>query len=135
MLVALTALLLFLLSPSAQAQRCGAYWVRVSVTGESGTAPEGASVFVTPELKVRWEPPKFTADAAAPGLFTLTLSEHDLVKGEYELHVKAPKFKAYSQKISFPHCQTQVIKVKLEKDRERPSRRRRRRVGQKGQRA
>lgn len=129
MLVVQSALLLLILSPSADAQRCGAYWIRVYVAGESGSPLKGASVFVTPEVVVRWGPRRFEPYPATPGLFILTLGEHNVVKGEYELHVKASKFKAYSQKIRFPQCQTQDIKVKLEQDRKRTSQKRRRRTG------
>jgi hypothetical protein len=120
-----SVLVLLTLSSSASAQRCGTYGVGVHVKDKFGRAVKDAQVTVTPPLKViKASMGEFRTSAEMPGYFYLFLLEHDLILGEYELRIEAPRFKAYSQKTRFTHCERQAIDIKLDKRRERLPRRR-----------
>lgn len=114
----LALLILLGLSPTAQAQMCGMYGIRLSVTNKSDKAIKKAQVRLIPEVKVRERTQEFRRDPKDARHFWFSVAEGTSIPGEYELLVGAPGFKTHRQTIKFDYCQTQHVNIKLLKGRD-----------------
>lgn len=114
----LAGLILLGLSPTTQAQMCGSYGIRLSVTNKSDKAIKKAQVRLIPEAKVRETTQGFERDRNDARVFWFSVAEGTSIPGEYELLVEAPGFKTHRQRITFDYCERRHLNIKLIKGRD-----------------
>jgi hypothetical protein len=95
----------------AEAQLCGTFGLKITVTDQSGNAVEGATVRIEPDVITKTR--KLLQDAKDRKVFQVIIQEGDQPGGGYELQVGAPGFETFRQEVSFPHCKRQALEVRL----------------------